>query len=98
MSVQKDILKVLTTEWQTSRIIAMRVVLPPEIIYRRLHKRREKNQQRGEFVERVNVVSQALHNLCRQGKVEKRKSAGGNCGFERNEYRLIHPLARNEES
>ena len=85
--INSDILKVLTSDWQTSSLIACQIVIPPDLIQRKTKNQKiwnSKNQStRGS---KSNIVGQVMHSLVRSGVVEKRYLHGAKC-----EYRLAQP-------
>jgi hypothetical protein len=80
-----NVLSILSSmgEWQSAGMIKSQLIIPPEVIYRRI----ENRKSRGDFAnpERVkaNIVAQITISLCNRGCVEKRKVSG-----TKNEYRI----------
>jgi hypothetical protein len=84
LQFRQDVLSLITNEWQTSRVIAQQLVLPPDVIAReRLAIMRNQLNNCSEIAAKAHIVAGVLKDVCKLGKVEKRKK-----NRHLNEYRL----------
>ena len=84
-SMFKDsVFALLTNDWQTSRIIAQQLILPPDVIAReQLEIMRKQLNNCSEIAAKSHIVAGALKDACKNGRIEKRKK-----NQHVNEYRL----------
>ena len=88
----EELLKVLTNNWQTTRLISSQLVFPPDAIARSVANHREgvwqRNKNMSTGTARAHAAARALSNAVKKGYVEKRQVTGN-----KNEYRLAQPKA-----